>query len=84
MIGSLILDEKKEEEVSSATEEENPEEDEDEEENVEEEMDEDDLSPAKLKKLRAVVVTYNNQVRGYETFFILNSTEHKIYPAHKC
>ena len=22
--------------------------------------------------------------RGYKTFFILNSAEHKIYPAHKC
>ena len=53
MIGFLILDKKKEEEVSSATEEENPEEDEDEEE-AEEEMEEDDLSPAKLRKLRVV------------------------------
>ena len=22
--------------------------------------------------------------QGYKTFFVLNSTEHKIYPAHKC
>ena len=22
--------------------------------------------------------------RGYKTFFILNSAEHEIYPAHKC
>ena len=22
--------------------------------------------------------------RGYKTFFMLNSAEHKIYPAHKC
>ena len=22
--------------------------------------------------------------RGYKTFFVLNSTEHEIYPAHKC
>ena len=22
--------------------------------------------------------------RGYKTFFVLNSDEHKIYPAHKC
>ena len=22
--------------------------------------------------------------RGYKTFFILNSAEHDIYPAHKC
>ena len=23
-------------------------------------------------------------VRGYKTFFMLNSTEHEIYHAHKC
>ena len=23
-------------------------------------------------------------LRGYKTFFILNSAEHKIYPVHKC
>ena len=22
--------------------------------------------------------------RGYKTFFLLNSTEHEIFPAHKC
>ena len=22
--------------------------------------------------------------RGYKSFFMLNSAEHKIYPAHKC
>ena len=22
--------------------------------------------------------------QGYKTFFMLNSTEHEIYPAHKC
>ena len=22
--------------------------------------------------------------RGYKTFFVLNSAEHVIYPAHKC
>ena len=22
--------------------------------------------------------------RGYKTFFMLNSAEHEIYPAHKC
>ena len=22
--------------------------------------------------------------QGYKTFFMLNSAEHKIYPAHKC
>ena len=22
--------------------------------------------------------------RGYKTFFMLNSTEHEIFPAHKC
>ena len=22
--------------------------------------------------------------RGYKTFFMLNSNEHEIYPAHKC
>ena len=25
-----------------------------------------------------------SQARGYKTFFVLNSAEHKIYPAHKC
>ena len=24
------------------------------------------------------------QARGYKTFFMLNSAEHEIYPAHKC
>ena len=26
----------------------------------------------------------NASPRGYKTFFILNSTEHEVYPAHKC
>ena len=25
-----------------------------------------------------------NWPRGYKTFFMLNSTEHEIFPAHKC
>ena len=25
-----------------------------------------------------------SQARGYKTFFMLNSAEHEIYPAHKC
>ena len=25
-----------------------------------------------------------NRPRGYKTFFVLNSTEHKIFPTHKC
>ena len=24
------------------------------------------------------------RARGYKTFFMLNSTEHEIFPAHKC
>ena len=31
----------------------------------------------KLKKKK-------KQARGYKTFFMLNSAEHEIYPAHKC
>ena len=27
---------------------------------------------------------YNTWPRGYKTFFVHNSTEHEIYPAHKC
>ena len=26
----------------------------------------------------------NSWPRGYKTFFVLNSAEHEIYPAHKC
>ena len=26
----------------------------------------------------------SNRARGYKTFFMLNSTEHEIFPAHKC
>ena len=25
-----------------------------------------------------------DRARGYKTFFMLNSTEHEIFPAHKC
>ena len=31
-----------------------------------------------------VAVYKKNQARGYKTFFILNSAEHKIYLAHEC
>ena len=27
---------------------------------------------------------YDNMHRGYKTFFMLNSGEHEIFPAHKC
>ena len=32
------------------------------------------------------VCTRNNPIwpRGYKTFFMLNSAEHEIFPAHKC
>ena len=25
-----------------------------------------------------------NLARGYKTFFMVNSAEHEVYPAHKC
>ena len=25
-----------------------------------------------------------SQARGYKAFFMLNSAEHEVYPAHKC
>ena len=34
--------------------------------------------PAQAASLEAVCT------RGYKTFFMLNSVEHEIYPAHKC
>ena len=30
------------------------------------------------------IITSISQARGYKTFFMLNSAEHEIYPAHKC
>ena len=30
------------------------------------------------------MVPENISSRGYKTFFMLNSPEHEIYPAHKC
>ena len=27
---------------------------------------------------------YKTRARGYKTFFMLNSIEHEIFPAHKC
>ena len=38
-----------------------------------------DMMPADLD-----VPVYKTWPRGYKTFFMLNSAEHKIYPAHKC
>ena len=29
-------------------------------------------------------ITYDTRPRGYKTFFMLNSVEHEIFPAHKC
>ena len=31
-----------------------------------------------------IIVGGDNWPRGYKTFFMLNSTEHEIFPAHKC
>ena len=28
--------------------------------------------------------SFQTRSRGYKTFFILNSAEHEMYPAHKC
>ena len=32
----------------------------------------------------ASIVEFQTRSRGYKTFFMLNSAETKIYPAHKC
>ena len=43
-----------------------------------------------VKHLHAVLLLIPEQRRrsiwpqGYKTFFVLNSTEHEIFPAHKC
>ena len=52
-----------------------------------------------VKKIEAIIFEkkvwwgkYPNELKayldiwpqGYKTFFMLNSTEHEIYPAHKC
>ena len=34
--------------------------------------------------LQAYVICTHTRPRGYKTFFVLNSAEHEIYPAHKC
>ena len=33
---------------------------------------------------REAVNNFEIWPRGYKTFFMLNSVEHKIFPAHKC
>ena len=44
--------------------------------------------PADLEVLRfileAEIFSTANRPRGYKTFFMLNSIEHEIFPAHKC
>ena len=46
------------------------------------------LSHSEWPKLNEVFSTLSatglTWPRGYKTFFILNSAEHEIYPAHKC
>ena len=32
----------------------------------------------------AYLLLFVRPQRGYKTFFMLNSSEHEIYPAHKC
>ena len=34
--------------------------------------------------LRGGNISFNIRPRGYKTFFMLNSIEHEIFPAHKC
>ena len=31
-----------------------------------------------------VALVAQTRARGYKTFFMLNSIEHEIFPAHKC
>ena len=38
--------------------------------------------PEQFLKLKQV--DFTTKLQGYKTFFMLNSTEHEIYPAHKC
>ena len=46
------------------------------------------LSDMNENNLRIIVFFFSLYIhtwpRGYITFFILNSAEHDIYPAHKC
>ena len=48
------------------------------------------LSATAAKIVKAVTMHTFNQVlnttwsRGYKTFFMLNSVEHEIFPAHQC
>ena len=39
-----------------------------------------------VANIESITVSYirDNRARGYKTFFMLNSAETKIYPAHKC
>ena len=38
----------------------------------------------KVNPVHEVLVPIMYWPRGYRTFFMLNSAEHEIYPAHKC
>ena len=37
-----------------------------------------------LAKVQAIFLSLAAWPQGYKTFFMLNSTEHEICPAHKC
>ena len=37
-----------------------------------------------IKGPATITLYISKQVRGYKTFFRLSSTEHEIFPAHKC
>ena len=41
-------------------------------------------SGARPTALRGLAILNKAWARGYKTFFMLNSTEHGIFPAHKC
>ena len=40
--------------------------------------------PIDLLSLLILSAGYGIRARGYKTFFMLNSIEHEIFPAHKC
>ena len=44
----------------------------------------DSYHQALMSSLLKPMALSKNSSGGYKTFFVLNSTEHEIYPAHKC
>ena len=42
------------------------------------------LEKCSLDDVSLMIRLDTKRARGYKTFFMLNSAEHKIYPAHKC